>query len=208
MTIEQALAHPTWRMGGKITIDSATLMNKGLELIEAHHLFGVAVRADRGGGAPAVDHPQPRAAVRRRDARAPRLPGHARSDLLRAALPRARRRAGPAARSASSRRTRRSSAATRRRSRACGLARAAAKAGGTAPCTLNAANEVAVHAFLSGRLRFLDIAAVIEQTLAAPAGCGRVHSFDSLGRRTPGRDGSRQSWWPRARRPDKDLQQA
>ncbi len=40
MTVEQALAHPTWAMGGKITIDSATLMNKGLELIEAHHLFG------------------------------------------------------------------------------------------------------------------------------------------------------------------------
>ena len=40
MTVEQALAHPTWQMGGKITIDSATLMNKGLELIEAHHLFG------------------------------------------------------------------------------------------------------------------------------------------------------------------------
>jgi len=41
VTVEQALAHPTWEMGGKITIDSATLMNKGLELIEAHHLFGV-----------------------------------------------------------------------------------------------------------------------------------------------------------------------
>ncbi len=51
---------------------------------------------------------------------------------------------------------------------------------GTAPCTLNAANEVAVHAFLAGRLRFLDIAAVIEETLSRlPA--GRVHSFESLG---------------------------
>jgi 1-deoxy-D-xylulose-5-phosphate reductoisomerase len=60
------------------------------------------------------------------------------------------------------------------------LARDAARAGGTAPCTLNAANEVAVHAFLAGRLAFLDIAAVIEETLtrlpAAP-----VHSFESLG---------------------------
>ena len=44
VTREEALAHPTWDMGGKITIDSATLMNKGLELIEAHHLFGLAVR--------------------------------------------------------------------------------------------------------------------------------------------------------------------
>jgi 1-deoxy-D-xylulose-5-phosphate reductoisomerase len=59
------------------------------------------------------------------------------------------------------------------------LAREAARAGGTAPCTLNAANEVAVHAFLAGRLRFLDIAAVIESTLQAlPA--RPIHSFDSL----------------------------
>jgi 1-deoxy-D-xylulose-5-phosphate reductoisomerase len=59
------------------------------------------------------------------------------------------------------------------------LAREAAEAGGTAPCTLNAANEVAVHAFLAGRLGFLDIAAVIESTLQAlPARA--IHSFDSL----------------------------
>jgi 1-deoxy-D-xylulose-5-phosphate reductoisomerase len=60
------------------------------------------------------------------------------------------------------------------------LAREAARTGGTAPCTMNAANEVAVYAFLGGRLRFLDIAEVIEETLAAlPA--QPVHSFDSLG---------------------------
>jgi 1-deoxy-D-xylulose-5-phosphate reductoisomerase len=60
------------------------------------------------------------------------------------------------------------------------LAREAALAGGTAPCTLNAANEVAVHAFLAGRLQFLEIAAVIEETLALlPA--KQVHSFESLG---------------------------
>jgi 1-deoxy-D-xylulose-5-phosphate reductoisomerase len=59
------------------------------------------------------------------------------------------------------------------------LAREAGTAGGTAPCTLNAANEVAVHAFLSGRIRFAEIAAVIEETLEEhPA--GQVHSFDSL----------------------------
>jgi 1-deoxy-D-xylulose-5-phosphate reductoisomerase len=59
------------------------------------------------------------------------------------------------------------------------LARSAAIAGGTAPCTLNAANEVAVHAFLGGRLRFLEIAAVIEESLEQlPA--GPVHSFDAL----------------------------
>jgi 1-deoxy-D-xylulose-5-phosphate reductoisomerase len=60
------------------------------------------------------------------------------------------------------------------------LAREAARAGGTAPCTLNAANEVAVHAFLKGRLRFLEIASVIEETLdQLPA--RQVHSFESLG---------------------------
>ena len=60
------------------------------------------------------------------------------------------------------------------------LAREAGIAGGTAPCTLNAANEVAVNSFLAGRLGFLDIAAVIEETLGTlPA--GRVHSFESLG---------------------------
>ena len=60
------------------------------------------------------------------------------------------------------------------------LARAAARAGGTAPCTMNAANEVAVHAFLAGRIGFLDIEAVIEETLAElPA--ERIHSFEALG---------------------------
>jgi 1-deoxy-D-xylulose-5-phosphate reductoisomerase len=59
------------------------------------------------------------------------------------------------------------------------LAREAGVAGGTAPCTLNAANEVAVHAFLSGRIRFADIGAVVEETLAELPG-SQVHSFDSL----------------------------
>ena len=98
----EALAHPTWAMGGKITIDSATLMNKGLEVIEAHHLFGTPYeRID------VVVHPQSIVhalvhARRRRRARAPRPPRHARADLLRAAPPRARRRAR-AARSTSPR---------------------------------------------------------------------------------------------------------
>ena len=98
VTVEEALRHPTWAMGGKITIDSATLMNKGLELIEAHHLFGMPYeRID------VVVHPQSivHALVELcdgADARAPRPSRHARADLLRAALPRARRRAGRAAR--------------------------------------------------------------------------------------------------------------
>ena len=84
----EALAHPTWDMGGKITIDSATLMNKGLEVIEAHHLFGFPYeRID------VVVHPESIvhaivAPQRRRLARAPGPPGHARPDLLRAALSR------------------------------------------------------------------------------------------------------------------------
>ncbi len=82
VTREEALAHPTWEMGGKITIDSATLMNKGLELIEAHHLFVDPIRADRRRGPPAVAGPlvdQPR---RRLDDRPPRVSRHAGSDRL------------------------------------------------------------------------------------------------------------------------------
>ncbi len=98
VTVEQALAHPTWAMGGKITIDSATLMNKGLEVIEAHHLFGTPYEQIDVVVHPAVDRPQPRAALRRRDARPSRLSGHAGPDLLRAALPGPGRRAGAPAR--------------------------------------------------------------------------------------------------------------
>ena len=90
VTREDALAHPTWDMGGKISIDSATLMNKGLELIEAHHLFGIAVRPHRCGRAPAVDHPLDGPPQRRGVPGPPGLPGHARPDLLRPAPPRAR----------------------------------------------------------------------------------------------------------------------
>ena len=98
VTREDALAHPTWDMGGKITIDSATLMNKGLELIEAHHLFGVPYdRID------VVVHPQSiiHALVHLNDGASLAhlgLPRHARADLLRAAPPGAGRRAGAAAR--------------------------------------------------------------------------------------------------------------
>ena len=92
VTREEALAHPTWDMGGKITIDSATLLNKGLEVIEAHHLFGVPYeRID------VVVHPQSivHAMVRLNDgvlARPPRSPRHAGPDLLRASPSRSRRR--------------------------------------------------------------------------------------------------------------------
>ena len=106
VSVEDALAHPTWKMGGRITIDSATLMNKGFEAIEAHHLFGVPLRADRGRRPPAVDRPLAGRPQRRRDPGPPRLPRHAGADLLRAALPRAGRRRRAAARSRCGRRAR------------------------------------------------------------------------------------------------------
>jgi len=178
VTVEQALAHPTWAMGGKITIDSATLMNKGLELIEAHHLFGTPyeridvvvhpqsivhslIQLCDGATLAHLGYPDMRVPIAyalhhpdRVDVPVPRL------DLI-------------ALGSLTFEPVDEDTFACLR------LARTAALAGGTAPCTLNAANEVAVHAFLSGRLQFLDIAGVIEDTLARlPA--TQVHSFDSL----------------------------
>jgi 1-deoxy-D-xylulose-5-phosphate reductoisomerase len=178
VTVEQALAHPTWEMGGKITIDSATLMNKGLEVIEAHHLFGTPY--DR---IEVVVHPQSivhsliqlcdgatLAHLGYPDMRVPI--SYALNYPDRAEVP---VRPLDLAEVGSL-----TFEAVDEDTFAClRLAREAAGAGGTAPCTLNAANEVAVHAFLGGRLRFLGIAAVIEETLARlPA--GRLHSFDSL----------------------------
>jgi 1-deoxy-D-xylulose-5-phosphate reductoisomerase len=178
VTVEQALRHPTWAMGGKITIDSATLMNKGLELIEAHHLFGTPYeRID------VVVHPQSivhsyvllcdgaaLAHLGYPDMRVPisyALHHPERVDVPVAPLDLAAigaltlepvdEDAFPCLR----------------------LARDAARAGGTAPCVMNAANEVAVHAFLTGGLDFLGIPAVIEETLdrlpAAP-----LRAFESL----------------------------
>jgi len=178
VSIEDALAHPTWDMGGKITIDSATLMNKGLEVIEAHHLFGVPYdRID------VVVHPQSivHSMITLCDGAALAHLGHPdmrvpisyalhhpdRVDVPMRALDLAEVGAltfEPVDHEAFP---------------ALNLARAAAIAGGTAPCVLNAANEIAVHAFLGGRLSFLGIPAVIEGTLerlpAAP-----VRAFESL----------------------------
>jgi 1-deoxy-D-xylulose-5-phosphate reductoisomerase len=179
VTVQQALAHPTWDMGGKITIDSATLLNKGLELIEAHHLFGTPYEQ-----IDVVVHPQSiihgliqlcdgatLAHLGYPDMRVPisyALHYPERVDVPIAPLDLA------AIGSLTFEPVDEETFACLR------LAREAARAGGTAPCTLNAANEVAVHAFLAGRLRFLDIAAVIEETLATvPA--RRAHSFESLG---------------------------
>ncbi len=178
VTVEQALAHPTWAMGGKITIDSATMMNKGLELMEAHHLFGTPYdRID------VVVHPQSLvhgligladgamlAHIGPPDMRVAisyALHGGESVDLPIAPLDLAA--VGgltfetvdldvfPCLR----------------------LARAAAEAGGTAPCVLNAANEVAVHAFLDGRIAFNAIAETIEGTLELLPG-EPVRAFESL----------------------------
>ncbi|MEJ7785461.1 MAG: 1-deoxy-D-xylulose-5-phosphate reductoisomerase [Solirubrobacteraceae bacterium] len=178
VSVDEALKHPTWDMGGKISIDSATLMNKGLELIEAHHLFGTPYdRID------IVVHPQSivhsyvllcdgaaLAHLGHPDMRVPisyALHHPERVDVPLRALDLAEvgaltfepvdADAFPCLR----------------------LARQAAEAGGTAPCVLNAANEVAVHAFLNGRLGFLGIGEVIEETLALmPA--APVRAFESL----------------------------
>jgi 1-deoxy-D-xylulose-5-phosphate reductoisomerase len=166
VTPDQALKHPTWQMGNKITVDSATLMNKGLEVIEAHWLFGVPLRQ-----IDIIIHPQSivHSLVEFRDGvllaqlgiptmRTPiqyalgypeRLPHNwAPLDLFRQGeltfrTPDFSRFPCPQ------------------------LARQAALAGGTMPTCLNAANEVAVEAFLAHRIGFMDIPRVIERALAA-----------------------------------------
>jgi 1-deoxy-D-xylulose-5-phosphate reductoisomerase len=163
--LEDALKHPTWEMGGKITIDSATLMNKGLELIEAHHLFGVPydridvvvhpqsivhalVHLNDGASLAHLGYPDMRVPISyalhqpdRADVEVPTL------DLV---------EVGALTFEAPDTDT----------FPCLRLAREAAEAGGTAPCVLNAANEVAVHAFLRRELPFTGIARVIESTLA------------------------------------------
>jgi 1-deoxy-D-xylulose-5-phosphate reductoisomerase len=178
VTVEQALAHPTWAMGGKITIDSATLMNKGLEVIEAHHLFGMPYeRID------VIVHPQSivhslvalcdgatLAHLGYPDMRVPISYGlHYPERVDVPVRPLDLAELGSITFEPVDEET----------FSCLRLAREAGAAGGTAPCILNAANEVAVHAFLEGRLGFAGIAEVIERTLDALPG-GSVHSFDSL----------------------------
>jgi 1-deoxy-D-xylulose-5-phosphate reductoisomerase len=178
VTVEQALNHPTWTMGGKITIDSATLMNKGLELMEAHHLFGTPYdRID------VVVHPQSivHALVQLCDGSTKAHMGY--PDMRVAigyALHHPDRADLPIAPLDLVQLGRLDFEAPDLDAFPClRLARAAAVAGGTAPCALNAANEVAVHAFLNGRLSFLGIPAVIDGVLEQ-LGSSRVHSFETL----------------------------
>ena len=165
VTREEALAHPTWDMGGKITIDSATLMNKGLELIEAHHLFGLPydridvvvhpqsivhamVHLNDGASLAHLGYPDMRVPISYALNYPDRVDVPVRPldlvELGALTFEAPDLNAFPCLR----------------------LARDAAIAGGTAPCVLNAANEVAVHAFLAGDLSFVGIPRVIESTLS------------------------------------------
>ncbi len=173
-----ALAHPTWDMGGKITIDSATLINKGLELIEAHHLFAIAYdRID------VVVHPQSivHALINLCDGTSLAHLGYPEMGVpISYALHYPDRADVPvdtldlaAVGSLDFEPPDESTFECLR------LAREAAAAGGTAPCVLNAANEVAVHAFLGQRLEFLDIAWVIGRTLDTHE-AESVESFEHL----------------------------
>ena len=178
VTPEEALAHPTWEMGGRITVDSATLMNKGFEVIEAHHLFGfpyeridvvvhpqsivhAMVMLNDGASLAHLGHPDMRVPIsyalhlpERADVDTPALDLAAVGELTFEA---------PDAEAFACLR----------------LAREAGLAGGTAPCVLNAADEVAVDAFLAGRLRFTGVAEVVADTLAALPARVPAH-FDDL----------------------------
>ncbi len=162
----EALAHPTWNMGPKITVDSATLMNKGLELIEAHFLFELPY--DR---IEVVVHPTSivHALVRFRDGASLAHLGYPDMRVpISYALTYPERAATPIAPlDLASGLILEFSAPDEDAFPCLALARAAGEAGRTVPCVLNAANEIAVTSFLDGRLPFLGIPEVVERTLNA-----------------------------------------
>lgn len=165
VTIEQALKHPTWSMGPKITIDSATLMNKSLELIEAQVLFGVTAEQVR-----IIVHPQSvvHSMVAYRDGSVMAQLG--RPDMrtpIQYALTWPHHVAGPVEAPDFARMGDLTfEEPDRRRFPSIDLAYHAARLGGLAPAVMNAANEVAVAAFLAGRSRFLDIFSTVERALS------------------------------------------
>ena len=173
-TRAEALAHPNWAMGPKVTIDSATMMNKGLELIEAHHLFDTP--AERLG---VVVHPQSivHGLVAFADGstdRRHRLARHAHPDRP---LPRPIRSGSPrgvAAPDLAALAKLTFEPADLVRFPAMALATTALAEGGGAPTALNAANEVAVAAFLDGRIGFGMISQLVERTLAAMRAAGEI----------------------------------
>jgi 1-deoxy-D-xylulose-5-phosphate reductoisomerase len=169
VTPEEALAHPTWRMGPKITVDSATLANKGLELIEAHFLFDLPYQRIE-----VVVHPTSvvHALVRFRDGAALAHLGYPDMRVpISYALTHPERAATPIPPlDLASGLTLEFHAPDVETFPLLALARDAGERGGTYPCAYNAANEVAVAAFLEGRLPFLGIADVVGETLAAVDG--------------------------------------
>ena len=188
VTVEQALAHPTWSMGPKITIDSSTLMNKGLEVIEAHELFGVSYDQIE-----VVVHPQSvihsmveftdgctMAQLSMPDMRLP----------IGYALAHPNRIGTPFGRVDWSTLTHLDfSAPDTSTFRCLSLAYQAGRAGGTAPAFLSAANEVAVEAFLAGSLKWPDIAAVVDASLQAHVATdGTLSSADIIEADRTGRE--------------------
>jgi 1-deoxy-D-xylulose-5-phosphate reductoisomerase len=178
VSVGDALAHPTWKMGGRITIDSATLMNKGFEAIEAHHLFGVPyerigvvvhpqslvhslIHLNDGSSLAHLGYPDMRVPI----SYALHFPERADVDVPQLDL--------AAVGSLTFEEPDPETFACLR------LALAAGAAGGTAPCVLNAADEVAVAAFLDGRIPFTGIPAVIERVLEEMPARPVTH-FDDL----------------------------
>jgi len=164
VSVEKALAHPNWIMGKKITVDSATLMNKGLEAIEAHYLFQVPF--DR---IQIVIHRQSiiHSAVEFEDSSI--LAQLSYPDMclpIQYALTYPQRKTCPIQRLDFTQLKRLDFAKPDFRKFPClALALAAGRDGGTAPCVLSASNEVAVYAFLGGRIRFTDIPKIVETVL-------------------------------------------
>ena len=169
VTAEQALAHPTWNMGAKITIDSATLANKGLEVIEAHFLFGTPYQRIE-----VVVHPTSivHGIVRFRDGAAVAHIGYPDMRVpISYALTYPRRPATPIpALDLTSVSPLEFFEPDLETFRMLALAREAGERGGTYPCAYNAANEIAVAAFLEGRIGFLEIASLVEDVLGAVEG--------------------------------------
>jgi len=191
VTPEEAVAHPNWSMGAKISVDSATMMNKGLELIEAHHLFRLPLERVE-----IVVHPQSiihGAVVYRDGSVLAQLGSPDMRTPIAYALAWPGRIATPAKRldlAAIGRLTFESP--DERRFPALRVAREALMRGGGCPTVLNAANETAVHAFLDGRIGFLDIVETVERTLEAiPEGelesLDDVYNFDTTAREIAGR---------------------
>ena len=179
-TVKEAVAHPNWSMGAKISVDSASLMNKGLELIEAHFLF--ALPPDKLG---VIVHPQSVVHCLVSYADGSTLAHLSAPDMrtpITHALAWPRRIASPSRRldlAAVGQLT--FYAPDQERFPCLRIALDCMRAGGLAPTTLNAANEIAVAAFLEGRIGFLDIPRVVEGTLdKAAGGNSETHTLEGI----------------------------